>query len=257
MSFHLLKNGRRNEIRERPLTTSEITVLGQLPYYRALPLADQKELQDHIKVFLAEKSFVGAQDFEVTAAMRVAIAAHACVLLLHRETDYYPKVDTIIVYPSAFVSAIKQQATSGFVTESDVARVGESNSNTGVVVFAWDKVLSDISQTNNGKDVVFHEFAHQLDGEEGTTNGAPHLPSRARYAAWAKVLSKEFDELDATIAHHQKTWVDPYANTNPAEFFAVVTEMFFKAPRRMRAHSTELYQQFANYFQQDPATYIH
>lgn len=256
MSFHLFKKNRRNEVRSRAMTPNELATLEHLPYYCALPPHDQLELQNHIKVFLSEKQFVGAQDFEITEAMQVAIAAHACVLLLHRETDYFPRIDSIIVYESTFVSQIKQSAGANMVTATDVARVGESNADTGVVVLAWDRVAIDLSHINSGSNVVFHEFAHQLDAEDGGANGAPKLPNADGYKAWAKILGKEYNDLDAAIKQHQNLWIDPYANTNPAEFFAVVTEMFFTAPKRMRNHSPELYKQFCDYFQQDPAEYI-
>jgi Mlc titration factor MtfA (ptsG expression regulator) len=217
-----------------------------------LSAADRDELERHVKVFLAEKAFAGAQGLEVTEAMRVTVAAHACILLLHRETSYYPRLDTIALYPSAFVSEIKE-AAFGTVMASQVPRTGESNDRTGVLVLAWDRAWADAQTLGQGKDLVFHEFAHQLDGEDGTVDGAPPLPSRERYGAWAHVLGKEYQDLDAEIARHRATWIDPYAATNPAEFFAVATEMFFKAPRGFRAHSAELYDQFSAFFRLDPA----
>ena len=101
-----------------------------------------------------------------------------------------------------------------------------------------------------------NEFAHQLDGEDGAEDGAPRLPSPARYGAWAKVFAAEYAELDELLARHMTSWIDPYAATNPAEFFAVVTEAFFKSPQRLQRHSPALYQQLADYFRQDPAALL-
>jgi len=107
--------------------------------------------------------------------------------------------------------------------------------------------------TTDGRNVVFHEFAHQLDSESGAAEGAPDLRSRSRYVAWARVLGHEFEALREDIRTHHATLLDHYGATNPAEFFAVATECFFERPVALKRKHKELYGQLSEFYRQDPA----
>jgi MtfA peptidase len=221
-----------------------------VPYLSKLPVADRQELEGLVRIFLAEKSFEGCGGLVLTEEMKVTIAGEACLLLLHRETDIYPDVEAILVYPSAYRAPSKNSA-GGVVIEGEQARLGESWMR-GVVVLAWDHVKSGAAQPDLGQNVVLHEFAHQLDSEDGSMDGSPDLGTRARYTSWARVLGKEFDELSRKIHAGRSSDIDPYGATNPAEFFAVVTEMFFEKPRALKRRHPELYEELAAFYRQDP-----
>ena len=135
--------------------------------------------------------------------------------------------------------------------ESEDARLGESWTR-GVVVLAWDHVASSARHLG-GDNVVLHEFAHQLDAEDGSMDGAPDLGSRARFASWARVLGEEFAELSARLHAGRGSDIDAYGATSPPEFFAVVTEMFFEKPAQLRKRHPELYAELAAFYRQDPA----
>ena len=247
-----LKDRRRRELRERPLPEAWRAIIdANLPTLKRLPPEDRRELEGHAQVFLAEKSFEGCGGLEMTDEIRVTIAAEACLLLLHRETDYYPGLDSILVYPSAYV-ADARRVQAGLVSESRDVRLGESW-HRGAVVLAWDAVLHGAADPRDGHDVVLHEFAHQLDTEDGSPNGAPPLPKRAMYASWARVLNAEFESLSESAERHRRTVLDKYGATNPAEFFAVVTEAFFEKPLQLEKRHPELYEQLATFYRQDPA----
>lgn len=250
--FDILKKHRRAALRKEPLTEAERTVLKDVPLVAALDDAERTELEGMIRIFLSEKNFEGCGGLELTDAIRVTIAAQACLLLLHRETDFYPDVDSILVYPSAYLAPTRESA-GGVVVESEQARLGESWTR-GVVVLAWDHVRLDATQPARGQNVVLHEFAHQLDGEDGSMDGAPDLGARARYTSWAHVLGDEFGELSQKVHAGRATDIDPYGATNPAEFFAVVTEMFFEKPRPLKRRHPELYEELAAFYRQDPAS---
>jgi len=250
--FSFLKDRRRAALRAEPLTPDErATIDKNVPYASRLDDADRKELEGLVKIFLAEKSFEGCGGLEITEEIQVTIAALACVLLLHRETDIYPGVDAILVYPSAY-RAPSARAEGGVVIEGEQARLGESWTR-GVVVLAWDHVKSGAAQPADGQNVVLHEFAHQLDGEDGAMDGAPDLGARARYTSWAHVLGAEFSELSAKLHAGRGSDIDSYGATSPAEFFAVVTEMFFEKPRALKRRHPELYEELATFYKQDPA----
>jgi Mlc titration factor MtfA (ptsG expression regulator) len=242
---------RRSALRKQPLSASERAIVEKnVPGVAKLNDADRAELEGLVRVFLAEKSFEGCGGLELTEEIRVTIAAEACLLLLHRETNFYPNVDAILVYPGAF-RAPGTHRVGNVVVEGPEARVGESWTK-GLVVLAWDHVKQRAFHAG-GHNVVLHEFAHQLDSEDGLMNGSPDLGSRARYAAWGRVLGEEFDELSRRLHEGRPADIDVYGATNPAEFFAVVTEMFFEKPDALKRSHPKLYEELATFYEQDPA----
>ena len=222
-----------------------------VPYVEGLSPDDQSELHGKMQVFLEEKSFEGCGGLEITDEIRVTIAAQACVLLLHRDTKFYPKLSSILVYPHAYVSKGLHQKGAGIVMDGPQGRLGESWEQ-GAVVLSWDDVLRGAADVHDGHNVVFHEFAHQLDQENSGGPGAPVLPKRSMYLAWARILGHEYDELLDDLKHNHKHLIDGYGATNPAEFFAVVSELFFEKPKQLKKRHPELYGQLQLFYQQDP-----
>src|SRR5580704_14246175 len=252
--FGWLKRRRREAVRRGAFPAAWRAIIEKnVPYVASLSLEDRQELLGHVQVFLAEKRFEGCGGLSITDEVRVTIAAQACVLLLHRQTDYYPRLVSILVYPSAYLVPGGRGTRDGKPADTPQARLGESWAR-DVVVLAWDSVLSGASDIHDGHNVVLHEFAHQLDQEDGSGDGAPILPRRSMYVAWARVLGHDFDQLVRETQHHHRTLIDRYGATNPAEFFAVVTETFFEKPRQLKAKHPELYLQLQQFYRQDPAT---
>lgn len=250
-----LKRRRRRKIRSRAFPDRWLAIIERnVAVFRRLPRGDQRELLGHVLVFLEEKAFEGCGGLEITDEVRVTIATQACLLLLHRETDYYPTLKTILVYPHHYVATHREQGPGGFVIEGDQARLGESWLR-GPVVLSWDDVRRGASDPNDGHNVTFHEFAHQLDSEDGANEGAPALPRPAMYTAWARVMQAEFDHLRSDLAQHHQHFIDAYGATNPAEFFAVITEAFFEQPNQLKQRHPALYDQLARFYQQDPAAW--
>ncbi|HEY2901068.1 MAG TPA: M90 family metallopeptidase [Polyangia bacterium] len=251
--FGWWKRRRRDAIRRQPFPSEWRGFIEKnVPFVASLPAGDRDELGGHILVFLAEKHFEGCGGLELTDEVRVTIAAQACILLLHRETDDYPNLVSILVYPTTYVVRGGQRTADGLIAEGPEARLGESWAR-DVVVLAWDSVLSGAADIHDGHNVVLHEFAHQLDQESRADSGVPILPRRSMYVAWARVLGHDFDQLVRDVAHHHRTLIDRYGATNPAEFFAVVTETFFEKPRPLRAKHPELYRLLQEFYRQDPA----
>ena len=246
---------RRRRLLNRPFPQEwEEILVRTIPRYKHLSVSDRKELQGHIQIFLAEKRFEGAAGLTMTDEIRVTIAAQACMLLLHRRTDYYPGLSSIIVYPHEYVARHTERASGGLVREGPQVRLGESSPR-GAVVLSWDHVRAGASDVHDCRNVVFHEFAHQLDAEDGRVDGAPPLPQRSMYIAWARILGAEYEKLRGKAARGQEALLDRYGAASPAEFFAVATECFFQKPKRMRAEHPELYEELKAYYQQDPAAH--
>jgi Mlc titration factor MtfA (ptsG expression regulator) len=244
---------RRDRLRSTPLPDAWWAIIDRrVPMIRAMCPEDRRELGGIIQILLAEKTFEGCAGLEMTDEIRVTIAAQAAVLLLHRATDYYPTLRTILVYPRAFASKVLRRNPDGSVTEAPQGRLGESWFR-GSLVLSWDDVVRGAAFADDGHNVVIHEFAHQLDGESGDMEGAPALAEVARYRDWARVLGHEYAELIRDLHQGHQTLIDPYASTNPAEFFAVVTELFFEKPAAMRRLHPELYSQLSRFYAFDPA----
>lgn len=222
-----------------------------LPGYSRMPTDLQMQLKRKIRQFLHEKTFVACADLEMNDEIRVTIAAKACLLLLNRESEVFPKLSHILVYPSAFVVPRQRVVGGGIVTHTNQTLSGESWSD-GRVILAWDQIVNNPHNEEMGQDVVIHEFAHQLDSEDGSTNGAPVLPSTVAYRQWSQVMEREFLRLQSAIDQQEETVIDPYGASNPAEFFAVTTEAFFKKSAVLATEHPELFKVLQAYYCVDP-----
>ncbi len=249
------KHRRRARLCEKPFPPKWLRILEQnVSIYNQLSDEDKAELQNHIRIFLHEKRFEGCAGQQITDEVRVTIAAQACLLLLHRDTDYFPHLKTILVYPSKYASIQKQHIGAGIVVEAQQTRLGESW-HRGPVVLSWDDVRHGAYNPDDGRNVTLHEFAHQLDDEDGDTDGAPALAKRSMYKPWARIMQHEYDVLRDDLEKHRRTFIDAYGSTNPAEFFAVITEAFFEKPRQFKHKHPALYDLLKDFYQQDPTTW--
>ena len=220
--------------------------------YRYLFPEDQRELESHVLVFLDEKRFEGAAGLEITDEIRVAVAGHACILLMHRDTDYYPGLYSIIVYPGPYRAKTRQRDPLGFVQEAHEPRAGESSSR-GAIVLSW-RDLEGARRREACYNVAVHEFAHQLDGQDGEVEGTPILPDSSKVADWARILGREFESLREASSKGRPTLLRAYGAKNPGEFFAVASECFFTRPGAMREEHPELYAELQSYYRLDPAS---
>lgn len=237
---------------QRPFPRHFSTILKRnLPDYVRMPGHLQQQLQRLIKQFLHQKTFVGCDGVVITDEMRVTIAAKACMLLLNRKTQVYPALRTVLVYPSAFVAPRQEVGLGGVVTHASQHLAGESWSD-GRVILAWDHVKDGALDAAYGHDVALHEFAHQLDSESGSMNGAPLMRTAARYRSWSEVMSREFEHLQLAALYQAPSVLDYYGATSPAEFFAVATEAFFGKPAELASFHPELFDELKSYYRVDP-----
>ena len=251
-----LRERRRHRLRAKPFPPAWRAILRRrVPRYATLPHDVRRELERLVGVFLAEKDFIGCAGQEIDDEVRVTIAAQACMLMLGRRPRYFPGLSTILVYPGAFVVERLRPEPSGVLQETRQALSGESWSH-GQVVLSWEDVLQGAADPADGRNVVIHEFAHQLDQEKGYANGAPLLPARSRYERWSRVLGEEFARLRARAAWGpppgDQPLLDFYGATDPAEFFAVASEAFFERPEELARAHPALYAELSGYYRVDP-----
>src|SRR6266536_1734887 len=254
--FGFLKQRRRRRLQIQPFPKEWLaTIERNVSFFHRLSANAQAELLGHTHVFLAEKRFEGCDGLEITDEVRVTIAAQACLLLLHRKADYFPRLLTILVYPSTYMVDEKRHLEGPVWEEGRMARLGETGRQLGALVIAWDAAKSGAADPADGKNVVLHEFAHQLDFENHAEDGTPALATREQQLSWHQVMRTEFALLRAADEMGIPTLFDTYGATNSAEFFAVSTEAFFERPYALRARHPNLYAELQSYFRQDPVEY--
>src|SRR5437879_10682713 len=184
MILEFLKQYRRRRLRARPFPKEWLTLIQRhVVFFHKLTAGDRAELLGHIQVFLAEKRFEGCGGFAITDEVRVTITAQACLLLLHRSTDYFPDLLTILVYPLTYMVEEKRQLGEHVWEEGTVSRLGETGRRMGSLVLSWGAVTHGAADSSDGKNVVLHEFAHQLDFENDAAAGAPGLAPREQQLA--------------------------------------------------------------------------
>jgi MtfA peptidase len=230
-------------------------LVANVPLYSRLPDDLRLRLHERIAHIISSTRFEGCNGLELTERMILTVAAQASMLVLNREGEPYPDLRTVYLYPTTFSSVQKRQDTYGIVTEGEVHRLGESWE-MGTVILAWDSVEQGARNISDARNVTFHEFAHQLDHEDGSTDGAPGLPSREAYRSWARVFRENYADFLEQVHQRKRTLIDEYGATNPAEFFAVVTETFFEKPRQLFEKRPELYDEMRTYYGVDPREWL-
>ena len=251
--FHPFRNRRRRELEREPFPRGWAEVVDRnVPYCRGLDPDERRRLENLVKVFVAEKNFEGCGGLAITDEIRVTIAAQACLLLLNLHHDYYERLSSILVYPESFKFEQTEPGPGGMASVTTRPVLGLS-STMGAVVLSWPDALRGGQGPADGANVVLHEFAHQLDRLDDAMDGAPPLDTTAMYREWARVLGREYQRLQGEVESGTATLISDYGATRPAEFFAVVTELFFERPADLRRERPELYDEFRHYYRQDPA----
>jgi Mlc titration factor MtfA (ptsG expression regulator) len=242
-------------------------VLERFPFAAHLSADDLARLRALCEQFLRRKTISGAHEFPVTPQVRAAIAFQACLPALNLGLAGYDDFVEIVVYPAQFLVPRKQTDDAGVVHESVEALAGEAMDG-GPVVLSWEDVAGGPQQY--GTNVTIHEFVHKLDLADGEADGIPPLPA-SRRRRWRETMERaydafcdELDRIERTIPRHvdpesaaADRWyaslpLDPYAATDPAEFFAVSGEAFFVAPELLADAFPDWYRELAQFFRQDP-----
>jgi Mlc titration factor MtfA (ptsG expression regulator) len=209
-------------------------------HYALLSEAEQGRLRDDLRVLIDERAWEGRDGLQITDEIKVTIAGQACLLLLNLDHNYFDDVPTIYVYPTAY----GQERTELLHGESWKK---------GPVVLAWDEVKLGGREYQDGRNVVLHEFAHQLDFLDGLADGKPPLNDPELNCRWREVVQAEYDRLVRDSQVGRATLLNKYGATDPSEFFAVATECFFEKPRALLRGHASLYEVLRDYYRQDTA----
>ena len=252
----LFRSLRRRRLRRQPFPAEWTDFIEQhLSSWALLSADEQQTMRERVRFFIAERYWEGCAGLTVTDEMRVAIAANASLLVLARPEDEYDNVTTILVYPSGYFAPDQPPSVLGgtrLIAASPQAVLGQAHQN-GPVILSWRHARFGTAHAGDGENVVLHEFAHKLDMLAGGVDGTPRMESREQAAEWATVMQRSLEELRAEIAAGVPTLIRRYGATNPAEFFAVTTELFFELPLPLRERHPDLYRVLRRYYRQDPA----
>lgn len=209
-------------------------------HYALLNETEQSRLRDDLRILMEEKAWEAFDNLTITDEIKVTIAGQACLLLLGLEHNYFDRVPSINVYPTAYGQ------------ERDEMRLGEAW-HRGPVVLAWDEVKVGGQKYQDGQNVVLHEFAHQLDFLDGLCDGKPPLKDVELMLRWHEVTQAEYNRLVKDSQRGRATLLDQYGAKDLGEFFAVATECFFEKPVRMSRDHPQLYGVLRDYYRQDTA----
>ncbi|MBK8522788.1 MAG: zinc-dependent peptidase [Betaproteobacteria bacterium] len=230
--------------------------IAQLPFLARLSEEDCQRLRALTQNFLAEKEFTATGGLELDDEMCLAIAVQGCLLVLNLGLEWYRDWVGIIVYPDEFVIPRSIQDEDGIVHEYDEVASGEAWGG-GPLLISW----RDVQLSGDGYNVVIHEFAHKLDMRNGEADGLPPLHAGLSREHWESTFLAAYDrfcaQVEAAEAKGEETEIDPYAAENPAEFFAVLSEVFFESPVQLLQDYPEIYEQLAAFYRIDPLAKDH
>ncbi len=252
MAFRLFQSKRQHILEMAFPDEWRSMLVENVHFYNILDKQNKRRLEDLTKVIVGEKSWEGCKGLDLTDEILVTIAAQASRLLLAMKHDYFANVESILVYPYNYMAIEKVAGPDSAVTLVPNVRLGEAWGQ-GPVILSWPDVLAGGRNEMDGRNVVYHEFAHKLDFSNGSADGVPRLRDQKEYDQWSAVMSAEFETLVREREHGHRRLLDTYGATNPAEFFAVSTECFFEKAEAMRHIYPELYKTLCDYYQQDPA----
>jgi hypothetical protein len=244
-----------NWLNQRIIKRSTITPLQWDEAYASLPLLagltpdEHRRLKDLVILFLHHKVFEGVQGLAVTQSMALIIALQACLLVLNIGLGGYAGWKEIIIYPSGFAPKRVMTDEYGVVHNVRSELAGESWQH-GPVVLSWGETAR--AGIIDGHNLVIHEFSHKLDMQNGSANGFPPLHADMNQALWVESFSLGFEDIQYKCAQGRNVGIDCYAATSPAEFFAVLSEVFFERPGILQQHYSVIYNQLRQYYRQDP-----
>lgn len=224
------------------------------PLLGRLPVDLQARVQGVTRVLMHEKSFEGCGGLELTADMVPLVCAQAALLQLGEGADYYPGLDSILVYPEAFVVDHSRYDEVGLVTEGEEELAGESWQR-GAVILSWEDVRRESADPEAGYNVVLHEFAHQLDDQTGEADGTPLLADAGLAAGWVEAFSAAFERHGRALARDRHVLFDENAAESPAEFFATAVELFFTLPVDLKGQFPAVYDVMRRHWGVDPSTW--
>ncbi|MBS6035346.1 MAG: DgsA anti-repressor MtfA [Pantoea sp.] len=246
-----------------PWKTHNDPALGALPWqpglaqpiFTLLSEEEQQALVHLAQRFLQQKKLVPLGGVQLDELRSVRIALLFCLPVLKLGLEWLDGFHDVLIYPGPFEVDDLWQDEAGLVHSAPAVHAGQSWTQ-GPVVLNWLDIQDSFDLS--GYNLVIHEVAHKLDARGGGyTSGIPVIPLR-EVALWEKDLRAAMAAIESEVdlVGEQAASIDPYAASDPAECFAVLSEYFFTAPDLLAERFPAMYQHLRHFYQQDPLTRI-
>ena len=237
------QNQRRKKRDAVPLPTAYPALLEKhVAYYRSLNDGKKKIFDDRVQHFLNTVQIEGVGT-TVDDLDKVLVASSAIIPIFGFDDWYYPLTD-VLLYEDRFNADYQ---TTG-EERNILGMVGEGGALQSTMVLSKPALHEGFANETSKDNTGIHEFVHLLDKVDGSTDGSPdYLLPKEHLKPWLKLIHQN---IQAIKTNHSD--INPYGITNEAEFFAVVSEYFFKRPDLLHEKHPELFARLEEIFRQHP-----
>src|SRR5258705_1892210 len=207
-------------------------------FYRQLDDEGKEKFEKRLEQFLSAVQITGI-NANVEDIDRLLIGAAAIIPVYVISDWQYINLHEVLLYPGSFNRDFDQEGSDRFIA----GMVGTGAMQHVMVITKW-QLRQGFIDDNSSHNTAIHEFVHLIDKMDGTMDGVPEIILERKYVARWKNL------MDSTIQQMKNggSDIDMYGATNPAEFFAVVSEYFFEQPDLLRASHPELHEMLARIY---------
>lgn len=221
------------------------------PIFSLLDPDEKTALVTLAQRFLQQKKISPLQGLQLDELLLTRLAMLFCLPVLKLGLEWLDGFHEVLIYPEPFNVDDHWEDDNGLVHHAPAVHAGQSWTQGPVVLNALD--IQD-SLDLSGFNLVIHEVAHKLDARgSGYTSGIPVMALRD-VASWEKDLLQAMAEIEAEVelVGEQAATIDPYAASDAAECFAVLSEYFFSAPDLLANRFPAMYRHLQQFYRQDP-----
>ncbi|MEJ5996030.1 M90 family metallopeptidase [Pedobacter sp. Du54] len=233
---------KKKEIIKGNLSKADLELLRtNVDFYVRLDKVKRQIFEQKIATFLSEVKIEGV-GLEIKPLDKLLIASSAVIPIFGMDKWKYKNLTSVLLYPDTFNKDFQFEGSERNI----MGMVGTGYMN-GQMILSQTALRHGFSKSAGKENTGIHEFVHLLDKSDGATDGIPENLLAHKYALpWLKMMHEEMESIA-----NNKSDINPYALTNEAEFFAVVSEYFFEQPEILKDKHPALYERLSNIFSQD------
>jgi MtfA peptidase len=200
-------------------------------FYQRLSVDGKESFRKRVQHFLDTTKITPVDKVVITELDKLYVASSAIIPIFNFEGWSYNNLDEVLIYPGTFTKEFsiedEERNVLGMVGDGSMHRM---------MILSLPSLRAGFEHEGAGNTGI-HEFVHLLDKADGATDGVPeYMIPRDMVAPWIRQMHRTISEI-----RNNDSDINPYAGTNEAEFFAVVSEYFFQRPGFLKEHHPELY----------------
>lgn len=221
----------------------QLLLANHVGFYQNLDRNKKQLFEQKIANFLGT-TIINGVGVEINQLDKLLVAASAVIPIFGFDNWQYKNLINVLLYPDTFNTDFQFEGGDRNI----MGMVGTGYLN-GQMVLSQSALHHGFSKSAGKENTGIHEFVHLLDKSDGATDGVPeNLMAHEYTLPWVKMMHEEIEKIE-----DDKSDINPYATTNQAEFFAVVSEYFFEQPEILKDKHPDLYQMLSKVFGQDLA----